>query len=155
MNQETQTSVMSIHEVMAHLPHRFPFLLVDRVVNYTKGESLEAIKNVTINEPFFTGHFPQRPVMPGVLIIEALAQACGILVFLTEGKLPDENSLYYLAGVDDARFKRVVEPGDTLHLCVKLTKAKRDVWKFSAEAHVNGEIACSAELTNVKKDVVS
>ena len=143
---------MPIQEVLKHLPHRYPFLLVDKVIDYVVGEKLQAIKNVTINEPYFMGHFPVRPVMPGVLIIEALAQASGVLVFLTEGKLPDENSAYYLAGIDDARFKKVVEPGDSLLLDVKLVKARRDVWKFEVAATVDGELVCSAVLTNVKKE---
>ena len=143
---------MSIHEVLQHLPHRYPFLLVDKVISYVVGDTLEAVKNVSINEPYFAGHFPVRPVMPGVLIIEALAQASGILVFLTAGQKPDTESLYYLAGVDNVRFKKTVEPGDTLKLKVKLVKSRRDVWKFTAEASVDGEVVCQAELTNVKKD---
>jgi len=146
---------LDIHEVMAHLPHRYPFLLVDKVVEVTSNQSLIAIKNVSINEPYFQGHFPQRPVMPGVLIIEALAQASGILVFVTENQLPSAQSLYFLAEVEKARFKRVVEPGDQLHLHVNLLKARSGVWKFSTQAFVNQELACSAELTNVKKDIKS
>jgi len=121
----------------------------------TPGESLLALKNVSINEPFFQGHFPLRPVMPGVLIVEALAQASGILGFISKNTMPDAASLYYLAGIDNARFKRVVEPGDQLYLHVKLVKARLDVWKFEAHASVDGDMACSVDLTTVKKDITS
>ena len=124
------TTAMDINEVLRHLPHRYPFLLVDKVLNVQAGEGLTAVKNVSFNEPFFTGHFPQRPVMPGVLIIEALAQASGILVFVTEGSLPSPDSPTYLVGVDKARFKEVVAPGDQLKLHVQLLKSKRGMWKF-------------------------
>ena len=144
---------LSIHEILKRLPHRYPFLLVDKIESLVLGESLVAIKNVTINEPYFTGHFPQRPVMPGVLIIEALAQACGVLTFITAAASPENEVLYYLAGVDKARFKRVVEPGDTLHLHVKMTKHKMDLWKFETYAEVDGELACSAEITSVRKEL--
>lgn len=142
---------LSIHEILKRLPHRFPFLFVDKLQEVELGKSLIAIKNVSINEPFFTGHFPGRPVMPGVLIIEALAQACGVLTFISAEANPEKEVLYYLAAVDDARFKRVVEPGDTLHLHVKLTKHKLDLWKFETFADVNGELACSAVLTMVRR----
>ena len=114
---------LDIHEVLKHLPHRYPFLLIDRVVSYESGKSLVALKNVTVNEPFFQGHFPNRPVMPGVLIIEALAQATAILSFVTTETLPDENSVYYFAGIDKARFRRPVEPGDQLSLEVELLRS--------------------------------
>lgn len=147
---------LSIHEILRRLPHRFPFLLVDRIEELVLGESMVAIKNVTINEPYFTGHFPQRPVMPGVLIIEALAQACGLLTFITASHEAgqEKGALYYLAGIDDARFKRVVEPGDTLHLHVKMLKHKLDLWRFEAYAEVGGELACSAKLTSVRKEIL-
>jgi 3-hydroxyacyl-[acyl-carrier-protein] dehydratase len=137
---------MDIHEILEHLPHRYPFLLVDKVVDYKPGEYLIGVKNVSFNEPFFTGHFPQRPVFPGVLIMEALAQATGLLAFKTQGKKPDGSSLYYFAGIDNCRFKRPVEPGDQLFLEVKLLTTKRNIWKFSAEAKVDGKVVASAEL---------
>lgn len=137
---------MDIHEILEHLPHRYPFLLVDKVVDYKPGEYLIGVKNVSFNEPFFTGHFPQRPVFPGVLIMEALAQATGLLAFKTQGKKPDGSSLYYFAGIDNCRFKQPVEPGDQLFLEVKLMTTKRNIWKFSAEAKVDGKVVASAEL---------
>lgn len=146
-------SSLDIHEVMKHLPHRYPFLLVDRVVNYKKGESLLALKNVTINEPFFPGHFPHHPVMPGVLILEALAQATGILAFISTDSLPDDDSLYYFVGIDKARFKQPVSPGDQLALHVDVVKEKRGVWKFAAEARVDGKVVTSAELMCAKKEI--
>jgi 3-hydroxyacyl-[acyl-carrier-protein] dehydratase len=137
---------MDIHEILEYLPHRYPFLLVDKVVDYKPGEYLIGVKNVTVNEPFFTGHFPQRPVFPGVLIMEALAQATGLLAFKTVGKKPDGKSLYYFAGIDNCRFKQPVQPGDQLFLEVKLLTSKRNISKFSAEAKVEGKIVASAEL---------
>lgn len=152
--QENDISVMDIHEVMKHLPHRYPFLLIDRVLDYKLGESLQAIKNITVNEPCFTGHFPHRPVMPGVLILEALAQATGILAFKTMGELPDGDSLYYFVGIDNARFKRPVEPGDQVHLHVVVQRRKKDMWKFKAEAIVDDQVVCSADLMCAKKSIV-
>lgn len=149
-----ELSHLDIHEVMKHLPHRYPFLLVDKVVDYEAGNFLHAIKNITINEPCFTGHFPHRPVMPGVLILEALAQATGILAFKTLGELPDESSLYYFVGIDKARFKKPVEPGDQVELKVTLVKRKRAIWKFDAEALVDGKVVCAAELMCSKQDIV-
>jgi 3-hydroxyacyl-[acyl-carrier-protein] dehydratase len=137
---------MDIYEILEHLPHRFPFLLVDKVVDYKAGEYLIAVKNVSVNEPFFPGHFPKRPVFPGVLIMEALAQATGLLAFKTQGKKPDGSSLYYFAGIDNCRFKQPVQPGDQLFLEVKLITQKRNIWKFSAEAKVDGKVVASAEL---------
>lgn len=138
---------MDIQEIMKLLPHRFPFLLVDKVVEVKPGESLIAIKNITINEPFFKGHFPIKPVFPGVLIIEALAQATGLLAFATENlKADDGSSLFYLVGVDKARFKTPVGPGDQLELHVNFVKSMRGVWKFSAEARVAGALVAAAEL---------
>lgn len=137
---------MDIYEILEHLPHRFPFLLVDKVVDYKAGEYLIAVKNVSVNEPFFPGHFPQRPVFPGVLIMEALAQATGLLAFKTQGKKPDGSSLYYFAAIDNCRFKQPVQPGDQLFLEVKLLTTKRNIWKFSAEAKVDGKVVASAEL---------
>ena len=138
---------MDIHQVLKKLPHRYPILLVDRVLELDKGSRIRALKNVTINEPFFTGHFPHRPVMPGVLMLEALAQAAAILSFETEGAVPDDNTIYYFAGIDGARFKRPVEPGDQLILEVSLLRMKARVYKYAARATVDGELAVEAELT--------
>jgi len=146
-------SRLDIHQIMETLPHRYPFLLVDRVTDYRVGEYLHAIKNVTVNEPCFTGHFPHRPVFPGVLILEALAQATGILAFKTLDELPEENSLYYFVGIDSARFKKPVEPGDQVILQVKLLNRKRTFWKFEAKALVDGKVVCAAELMCSKQDV--
>lgn len=138
---------MDIHQVLKKLPHRYPILLVDRVLELDKGVRIRALKNVTINEPFFNGHFPHRPVMPGVLMLEALAQAAAILSFETEGATPDDNTIYYFAGIDGARFKRPVEPGDQLVLEVALLRMKARVYKYAARATVGGELAVEAELT--------
>lgn len=137
---------MDIHEILEYLPHRYPFLLVDKVVDYKPGEYLIGVKNVSVNEPFFPGHFPQRPVFPGVLIMEALAQATGLLAFKTQDKKPDGSSLYYFAAIDNCRFKQPVQPGDQMFLEVKLLTTKRNIWKFSAEAKVDGKVVASAEL---------
>ncbi|HXH03966.1 MAG TPA: 3-hydroxyacyl-ACP dehydratase FabZ [Candidatus Competibacteraceae bacterium] len=144
---------MDINEVLQYLPHRFPFLLIDRVLDYVPGEYLIGIKNVSFNEPFFQGHFPQKPVMPGVLILEALAQATGILAFKTERERPDDKSLYYFVGVDNARFKKPVEPGDQLRLEVKLQKTRRGIWVFCGEALVDGKVVAEAELMCTKRDI--
>lgn len=153
-SEKNPITSLDIHEVMKHLPHRYTFLLVDRVLDYVAGDYLNAIKNITVNEPCFTGHFPHRPVMPGVLILEALAQATGILAFKTLNELPNESSLYYFVGIDKARFKKPVEPGDQVMLNVKLLKRKRTMWKFEAEALVNGEVVCAADLMCSKQDIV-
>lgn len=137
---------MDIKGILEHLPHRYPLLLVDRVVSCTPGERIEAIKNVTINEPFFVGHFPHHPVMPGVLILEALAQAAAILSFRTMGTRPDDKSVYYFVGIDNARFKRPVGPGDQLRLHVSIERQSRGIWKFKAEARVDGLVATEADL---------
>lgn len=137
---------MDIHAILKQLPHRYPILLVDRVLSIDKGKSIKAIKNVTINEPFFTGHFPHRPVMPGVLMLEALAQAAALLAFDTLGVTPDEKTVYYFAGIDGARFKRPVEPGDQLILNVTLDRMKAGIFKFKAHAMVGDELAVEAEL---------
>ncbi len=144
-------SVMDIHEVLKYLPHRFPFLLIDRVIDIKEGESLVAIKNVTINEAYFQGHFPNRPVMPGVLILEALAQAGGVLAYKSTKTSPSDGVLYLFAGIDNARFRRVVEPGDQLRLEVRLTKTKRDIWKLDSKAFVGDEIVCEAELISARR----
>jgi len=138
--------MMDIHQILKQLPHRYPILLVDRVLSIDKGVSIRALKNVTINEPFFTGHFPHRPVMPGVLMLEALAQAAALLAFDTLGQTPDDNTVYYFAGIDGARFKRPVEPGDQLTLEVALDRMKAGIFKFKARALVGEEVAVEAEL---------
>ena len=148
-------NTLDIHEVLQYLPHRYPFLLIDRVIDFTPGETLTAIKNVTINEPFFPGHFPHRPVMPGVLILEAMAQATGILTFKTQGTTPDDNTMYYFVGIDKARFKKPVEPGDQLVFEVKVLKSRRGIWSFSGEAKVDGKVVCSAELMCAAKELES
>lgn len=142
----SQTPFLDIHAIMRQLPHRYPFLLIDRVLECTPGESLTALKNVTINEPFFPGHFPHHPVMPGVLILEAMAQATGLLAFATLGKPPSDNELYYFVGIDKARFREPVEPGDQLIFKVKIEAQKRNIWKFSGVAEVEGRTAAEAEL---------
>jgi len=142
---------MDINEVKNFLPHRYPFLLVDRVLEFEVGKSLVAIKNVTFNEPQFTGHFPSQPIMPGVLIIEALAQATGILAFKSEVGKPKDGQIYMLVGVDKARFKRMVEPGDQLRLEVEVLAVKRGMWKFACKALVDGKTVASAELMCTQK----
>lgn len=137
---------MDIQAILKQLPHRYPFILVDRVLECTPGESLVALKNVTINEPFFPGHFPQRAVMPGVLILEAMAQATGLLAFATIGHPPGPNELYYFVGIDKARFREMVVPGDQILFKVKILAAKRNIWKFSGIAEVDGKVAAEAEL---------
>jgi len=137
---------MDIHQILKQLPHRYPILLVDRVLELEKGVKIRAIKNVTINEPFFTGHFPHRPVMPGVLMLEALAQAAALLSFDALGATPDDNTVYYFAGIDGARYKRPVEPGDQLILEVAIDRMKAGIFKFKARALVGEEVAVEAEL---------
>jgi 3-hydroxyacyl-[acyl-carrier-protein] dehydratase len=137
---------MDIHEILKRLPHRYPFLLVDRVLELEKGKRIKALKNVTMNEPYFVGHFPHRPVMPGVMILEALAQAAAILAFDNIGVFPDDKTVFYFAGIDAARFKRPVEPGDQLMLNATLDRMKAGIVKFSAQATVDGAIAAEAEL---------
>jgi len=142
----TESIQLDITAILRQLPHRYPFLLVDRVLDVRKGETIRALKNVTYNEPFFTGHFPHRPVMPGVMIIEALAQAAGILAFITADVIPDENTRFYFVGIDKARFRKVVEPGDQLILTAKLERAIRGIWKFSTVALVGDQEAASADM---------
>jgi 3-hydroxyacyl-[acyl-carrier-protein] dehydratase len=144
---------LDIYDILKHLPHRYPFLLIDRVLDYEPGKSLIAIKNVTHNEPHFPGHFPNRPIMPGVLILEALAQATGILAFKTADRIPDDNSLYYFVGIDNARFKQPVEPGDQLRLEVEFVKQMRGIWKFKGQALVDGKVVCSADLMCAERGV--
>lgn len=142
---------MNINEVKNYLPHRYPFLLIDRVLELEEGQSLVAIKNVTFNEPQFTGHFPAQPIMPGVLIVEALAQATGILAFKSEVGRPKSGQIYMLVGVDKVRFKRTVEPGDQLRLSVEVMTVKRGMWKFKCEASVEGKVVTTAELMCTQK----
>jgi 3-hydroxyacyl-[acyl-carrier-protein] dehydratase len=137
---------MDISAILEHLPHRYPLLLVDRVIECDPGKSIVALKNVTINEPFFVGHFPHHPVMPGVLIIEALAQAAAILSFRTLDTKPDDKSVYYFVGIDEARFKRPVIPGDQLMLHVQIERNGRGIWKFKGEARVGDAVAAEAKL---------
>jgi len=144
---------LDIHEVMKYLPHRYPFLLIDRVLEFKKDESLTAIKNVTINEPFFPGHFPHRPVMPGVLILEAMAQASAILSLKSVDQLPSADSVFYFVGIDDARFRRPVEPGDQLRLRSSIKRRMRGMWMYECEAHVAEEMAASASLMCAYKGV--
>ncbi|XPF94319.1 3-hydroxyacyl-ACP dehydratase FabZ [Colwellia sp. RE-S-Sl-9] len=142
---ESQKNELNVHEIQELIPHRYPMLLVDRVLDYEPGKSLHAIKNVTFNEPVFTGHFPELAIFPGVLILEALAQATGILGFKSsEGRKDGE--MYLFASIDKARFKQPVVPGDTMHLHVDFIKERRGMWKFYGEAKVNGKVVCSAEL---------
>ena len=137
---------MDIHKILNKLPHRYPFLMVDRVLEVEKNVRIRALKNVTINEPFFQGHFPGRPVMPGVMMLEALAQAAALLAFETMGSAADDNSVYYFVGIDGARFKRPVEPGDQLFLDVFMDRNKGGIYKFNAQAFVGEELAVSAQL---------
>jgi len=139
------TTSLDIAKILELLPHRYPFLLVDKVIHLEPGKHIHAIKNVTINEPFFVGHFPQKPVMPGVLIIESMAQTAALLTFGTEMKR-DPNTLYYFVGIDEARFKRVVGPGDTLHIHVECERYIRGIWKFNAKAMVDDQVTCQAKL---------
>lgn len=144
-----QLNSFEIEKIMSYLPHRYPMLLIDRVLDYKVGDSLHAIKNVTINEPIFTGHFPGRPVFPGVLILEAMAQATGLLGFKTieaEKGAVDPDELYLFAAIDNARFKNPVVPGDQIHFKVKFVKERRGIWKFTGEAFVDDKLAASAEI---------
>jgi 3-hydroxyacyl-[acyl-carrier-protein] dehydratase len=138
--------MMDIHQILKQLPHRYPFILVDRVLELDKGKRIRALKNVTINEPFFGGHFPHRPVMPGVLMLEAMAQAAALLAFDTVGVTPDDQTVYYFAGIDGARFKRPVEPGDQLVMDVSLDRMKAGIFKFKGITRVGDDVACEAEL---------
>jgi len=142
----TETGKLDIEAIMRQLPHRYPFLLVDRVLECVAGERIHALKNVTFNEPFFPGHFPHRPVMPGVMIIEALAQAAGILAFKTAKVVPDNDTRFYFVAIDNARFRKPVEPGDQLQLKVTLKRAFKGIWKFDCLAEVDGAEVASAEI---------
>ncbi len=142
----TEQKQIDIHRIREILPHRYPFLLVDRVLDYTLGESLTAIKNITFNEPFFQGHFPERPVFPGVLILEALAQASALLASHSDEAETEERIILLFAGIDNARFKRPVEPGDQLTLEVRQTNYRRKIWKYSTAASVEGRLVASADV---------
>jgi 3-hydroxyacyl-[acyl-carrier-protein] dehydratase len=142
----TDNSQLDIQEILRRLPHRYPFLLVDRVLEWRKGESIRALKNVTVNEPFFMGHFPERPVMPGVIIIEALAQAAGVLLFVSAGVVPDASMRFYFAGIDKARFRKPVLPGDQLILTAKLERNMRGIWRVTTTGYVGDDVVCEADL---------
>ena len=142
----TEAFSMDVDAIMRQIPHRYPFLLVDRVTACVPGETIEAIKNVTVNEPFFPGHFPHRPVMPGVMILEALAQAAGILAFRTADVVPTEDTKFYFVGIDDARFRKPVVPGDQVVLKARLERAIRGIWKFSTSAEVDAQEVASATM---------
>jgi 3-hydroxyacyl-[acyl-carrier-protein] dehydratase len=151
--REHSMAEMNIGEIMKYLPHRYPMLLIDRVVNMQLGESLVAIKNVSYNEPYFQGHFPNRPVMPAVIILEAMAQATGILVLRSMDKIPSEKSIYYFVGIDGARFRRPVEPGDQLRIEVKLIRSVRGIWKLRSDATVDGETVASGDLMGAMREI--
>jgi len=144
---------MDIQQILQHLPHRYPFLMIDRVTEFKAGESLVGYKNVTYNEPFFVGHFQERPVMPGVLILEAMAQATGLLAFRTVERGARRDSLYFLVGIDKARFKRPVEPGDQLILKANLLRARRGIWVFACESSVDGQVVATAEIMCTEQDI--
>jgi 3-hydroxyacyl-[acyl-carrier-protein] dehydratase len=152
---DNPAKTLDIQEILRYLPHRYPFLLIDRVVDYLPGQSLQALKNVTVNEPFFQGHFPERPVMPGVMILEALAQATGILAFVSGRISCTSQALYYFVGIDHARFKKPVGPGDQLLLHVTLTRSLRGMFKFAGEARVAGEVVAYADLMTAAREFPS
>lgn len=149
---ENSTSTIDIREILSILPHRYPFLMVDRVIECVPFESIKAIKNVTFNEPFFTGHFPDKPVMPGVILLEAMAQATGLLAFRSHNARSDSTSMYYLVGVDKARFKRPVIPGDQLLLTARLMRRIRGIYKFHTTAHVGEQLVATAEFMTTEMD---
>ena len=149
----TKDTSMDINQILDHLPHRYPFVLVDKVLSYELGKSIDAIKNVTINEPFFPGHFPHYPVMPGVLVVEALAQSAAILSFKTLNEKPNDHSVYYFVGIDKARFKKPVIPGDQLKLNVSIERTIKGIWKYKGIAMVEDEIAAEAEIMCVLKEI--
>jgi 3-hydroxyacyl-[acyl-carrier-protein] dehydratase len=144
---------MDIHQILEHLPHRYPFVLVDRVLEIEPGSRIKALKNISINEPFFPGHFPHHPVMPGVLIIEALAQAAAILSFKTGNFMPSADSVYYFAGIDKARFKKPVSPGDQLILEVSIDRILKGIWKYNCFASVDGKVVAEADIMCILKDI--
>ena len=144
---------LDVTEIIKYLPHRYPFLLIDRVTEHEQGVRLSAIKNVSINEPIFTGHFPQAPIFPGVLILEAMAQSCAIFAFRELGGYPSKETLYLLVGIDNARFKKQVVPGDQLKIEVTLAKTRRGIWRFGATAEVDGQLCCSADILIAKNEI--
>ena len=146
-------SFMDIHQILEHLPHRYPFVLVDRVLEIEPGKKIKAVKNVSNNEPFFPGHFPHHPVMPGVLIVEALAQAAAILSFKTGNFMPSDDSVYYFAGIDKARFKKPVSPGDQLILEVSIDRILKGIWKYNCSASVDGKLVAEADIMCILKDI--
>jgi len=150
---EHSMAEMDIGEIMKYLPHRYPMLLIDRVVEFHHGESLIALKNVSYNESYFQGHFPNRPVMPAVIILEAMAQATGILVLRSMDKLPSEKSVYYFVGIDGARFRRPVVPGDQLRIEVNLLRSSRGIWKLRSEATVAGDVVASGDLMGAMREI--
>lgn len=149
----TADTSMNIHEILDHLPHRYPFVLIDKVISIELEKEIVAIKNVTINEPFFPGHFPYHPVMPGVLIVEAMAQAAAILSFKTMNTKPTDDSVYYFAGIDSARFKKPVSPGDQLVLNVKIDRILKGIWKYKGVATVDGEVVAEASMMCILKEI--
>ena len=153
MTNTTTSTSMDIHEILDHLPHRYPFILIDRVTSMELGNEIVALKNVTINEPFFPGHFPYHPVMPGVLIVEAMAQAAAILSFKTMGVKPSDDSVYYFAGIDSARFKRPVSPGDQIVFNVKIDRIIKGIRKYSGLASVDGQIVAEAQMMCILKAI--
>lgn len=150
---ENAMNSMDIHEILEHLPHRYPFVLVDRVISMELGKEIYAIKNVSVNEPFFPGHFPYHPVMPGVLIVEAMAQAAALLSFKTMGTKPTNDSVYYFAGIDSARFKKPVSPGDQILLHVKIDRILKGIWKYTAVAKVDDEVVAEASMMCILKAI--
>ena len=153
MTNTTTSTSMDIHEILDHLPHRYPFILIDRVISMELGNEIVALKNVTINEPFFPGHFPYHPVMPGVLIVEAMAQAAAILSFKTMGVKPSDDSVYYFAAIDSARFKRPVSPGDQIVFNVKIDRILKGIWKYSGVASVDGHVVAEAQMMCILKAI--
>jgi len=153
MTNTVDTTGMDIHEILEHLPHRYPFVLVDRVVSLELGKEIVAIKNVSVNEPYFPGHFPYHPVMPGVLIVEAMAQAAAILSFKTMDTKPSDDSVYYFAGIDSARFKKPVSPGDQIILNVKIDRILKGIWKYSGVASVDGNVVAEAQMMCILKAI--
>jgi len=151
--KENASNSMDIHEILEHLPHRYPFVLIDRVISMEVGKEITALKNVTINEPFFPGHFPYHPVMPGVLIVEAMAQAAAVLSFKTMDMMPSNDSVYYFAGIDSARFKKPVSPGDQIVLNVKIDRILKGIWKYTGVAKVDGAVVAEANMMCIVKAI--
>ncbi|MDP8567694.1 3-hydroxyacyl-ACP dehydratase FabZ [Methylophilus aquaticus] len=150
---ENAMNSMDIHDILEHLPHRYPFVLVDRVLSMELGKEIVAVKNVSVNEPYFPGHFPYHPVMPGVLIVEAMAQAAALLSFKTMGTKPTNDSVYYFAGIDSARFKKPVSPGDQIILNVKIDRILKGIWKYSGVAKVGDEVVAEANMMCILKAI--